>query len=213
MTQPTANPTTTITTFDDYQFHEIDEVNLEKLGRIWFGENFSVDNEQQFDFKFPNLVNGSPLSVETHVAVVSAVTNSFKIEANAQLVGNITITPPNNSDVLIFEKTLVAPVNVSSADVTVKITYDNNGVPNSKGYLDYIKIKAKRNLQAYGKQFPFQFDQAASLMDVVGEYQISGATSISQVWDVTDIYNVTKVENPSLSTFHSRQLWEKLETT
>lgn len=201
MTQPTANPTTTITTFDDYQFHEIDDVNLEKLGRIWFGENFSVDNEQQFDFQFPNLVSSSPISIETHVAAVTSVANSFKIEANSQLVGNITITPPNNSDALSFEKTLVAPVNVSSADVTVKITYDNNGVPNSKGYLDYIKIKAKRNLQAYGKQFPFQYDLAAGALNQVGEYQLSNASSISQVWDVTDIFNVVKAENPNLSSF------------
>jgi hypothetical protein len=28
MTQPTGSITTTITTFDDYQFHEVDEVNV-----------------------------------------------------------------------------------------------------------------------------------------------------------------------------------------
>ena len=74
MVQPTASATTTITTFDDHQFHEVDNVNIEKLGRIWFGENFSFDNEQQFDFKFLNLATASPITVETHVAAVTSTT-------------------------------------------------------------------------------------------------------------------------------------------
>ncbi|WP_396156638.1 type IX secretion system sortase PorU [Flavobacterium sp.] len=200
MTQPTTNATTTITTFDDYKFHEVDDINIEKLGRIWFGENFSATNEQEFEFNFPNLVNTTAIRVETHIAAVTSTTNNFKIEANSQLVGNIAITPSPNSDVLVFERTLSSLVTVNSNDVTVKITYENNGVPSSKGYLDYINITAKRNLQAYGKQFSFQFDQAASLLGV-GEYQISNASSISQVWDITDIYNVTKAENTAQSSF------------
>ncbi len=200
MAQPAGAATGNITTFDDFQFHEIEEVNIEKLGRIWFGENFSVDNVQDFDFTIPNIASGSPIIVETHVAAVTSTTNTFKIEANSQAVGTITIVSPPNTEVKVFERTLVAPVNVSSDDINIKITYDNGGVPNSKGYLDYINIKSKRNLQAFGNQFPFQFDQAASLTGV-REYQISNAASISQVWDVTDIYNVTKAENASQSTF------------
>lgn len=200
MTQPTTSATTPISTFDDYKFHEVDDINIQKLGRIWFGENLSVNNDQEFVFNFPNLVNTSPIIVDTHVAAVTSTYNNFKIEANSQLVGNIAITPSPGSEVLVFERTLSSPIPVNSDNVTIKITYDNSGVPSSKGYLDYINIKTKRNLRAYGKQFPFQFDQVASLIGV-GEYQISNASSISQVWDITDIYNVTKTENTSQSSF------------
>lgn len=198
MAQPTDAATTTITTFDDYQFHEIEDINIERLGRVWFGESFSVDNEQEFDFSFPNIVTSSPILVRTHVAAINSITSTFKIEANSQLVGNINV--PGNSDALPSESSLAAPVSVSSPDVTIKVSYNDGGVPSSKAYLDFITIKAKRNLQAFGKQFPFQFDQAASLFDV-GEYQLSSAASISQVWDVTDIFNVTKVDNAAQSTF------------
>lgn len=200
MIQPTGITTTTINTFDDIQFHEVEKINIEKLGRIWFGENFSVDNVQDFTFKFPNLVTSSPINIETHVATVTSTTNTFKIEANSQLVGNISIVPSTNADVAVFERTFASPVNVTSEDVTVKVTYDNGGVPNSRGYLDYINIKAKRNLQGYGKQFPFKFDQAISLIGI-GEFQLSNASTIAQVWDITDMYNVTKVENAAQSTF------------
>jgi flagellar hook assembly protein FlgD len=202
MVQPNSNATVIFTSFDDYKFHEIDEINIQRLGRVWFGENLSINNEQEFDFKFPNLVSASPITVETHVAAVTSTSNTFKIEANNQLVGNIAISPSSNSDVLVFERTLSSNISVSSDDVKVKITYDNGGVPSAKGYLDYIKIKAKRNLQGHGKQFRFQFDQAAaSLPSNIGEFQVSNASSISQVWDITDIYNVTKADNTSQSNF------------
>lgn len=200
MTQPSGTVTTSITEFDDSQYHEIDEVNVERLGRIWFGESFSVNNNQEFKFNFPNLVNSQPIIVQTHVAAVTSASNNFKIEANSQLVGNIALTPGANAEVVILERTLTNSVTVTSDDITVKIGYDNGGVPNSKGYLDYINIKAKRNLKGYGKQFPFQLDQASSLIGI-GEYQITNASSISQVWDVTDIYNVTKVDNTSQASF------------
>ncbi len=200
MMQPTANATTPITTFDDHQFHEVDDVNIEKLGRVWFGESFSIDNTQEFKFKFPNLVTSAPLVVETHVAAVTSTTNTFKIEANSQLVGNINMVPSPNSEVIVFERNFIAPVNVSSDDVTVKITYDNGGVPSSKSYLDFINIKAKRNLQAYGKQFQFQYDDAVSTIGI-GEFKLSNAASVSQIWNITDIYNVTKVDNPAQSSF------------
>ncbi|MEO5776246.1 MAG: type IX secretion system sortase PorU [Flavobacterium sp.] len=205
MTQPTGSATTIITTFDDHQFHEVDEVNIEKLGRVWFGESFSVDNEQEFKFKFPNIVSSSPIEIITHVAAVTSTLNTFKIEANTQLVGNIPLDPGSSSDALIIESNLTGTSTVSSEDVTIKVTYTNGGVPSSRGYLDYINIKAKRNLQAFGKQFLFQFDQAGSLPNV-GEYQLSNASSISQVWDVTDMFNVTKVENASLSTIAFKAL-------
>ena len=196
MIQPTAAATTTISTFDDYQFHEIEEVNVAKLGRIWFGEQFSIDNEQEFSFKFPNIVTSSPLKITVHAASIASNPTSFKVEANSQLVGNIGFSAlSTNSGIEANDGSLNnITVNTSTEDVVIKVTYDNSSVPSSKGYLDYINIKAKRNLQGYGKQFQFQFDQASSLIGT-GEYQISNAASIKQVWDITDIYNVTKVDN------------------
>ncbi|MEY2630560.1 MAG: hypothetical protein RLZZ469_1457 [Bacteroidota bacterium] len=197
--QPTANANTVITNFDDYQFHEIDDVNIAKLGRVWFGEQFGIDNEQEFDFTFPNLVTNSPIVVKTHVAASAFNQTSFKIEANNQLVGNIGINAlSTNSGWEAYDNTLENNVNVTGEDVTIKVTYDNGGVPSAKGYLDYIAIKAKRNLSGIGKQFRFQLDQAPFLSGV-GEYQISNATDIIQVWDITDIYNVAKVINDNQS--------------
>ena len=80
------------------------------------------------------------------------------------------------------------------------MTYDNGGVPNSNGYLDFIRLKSKRNLVGYGKQFVFSNDLEQTNIGV-GQYNLTGATAISQVWDVTDLYNVTKYDNITGASF------------
>ncbi len=92
MSQPSGNINATYTTFDDYQFHEIDEVNIAKLGRIWFGESFSIDNEQEFKFTFPNLVTSSPITVTAHNATVAFTATTFKIEANSQPIATMSFS-------------------------------------------------------------------------------------------------------------------------
>ena len=198
--QPEANATTPITTFDDTQFHEIDEVNVVKLGRIWFGESFSSNNEQEFDFSFPNIVVSSPIQIKAHLVSASSTNTSFKVESNNQLVGTTTFGAIGSNSSAEAVDGFINNTATASENITIKVTYENNGVPSSKGYLDYININAKRNLQGYGKQFRFQFNQASSLIGI-GEYQISNATNIKQIWDITDIYNVTKTENPNQSSF------------
>ena len=200
MLQPSGNATTTITTFDDYQFHEVDNYNIVKLGRVWFGEQFGVEDSQEFDFSFPNIATASPIQVNIHGAAVSSIGTSFKIESGSQLVGNLSFAGiPTSSSAEAIEGYLNGTT-PAAENVTIKITYENNGVPSSKGYLDYINLTAKRNLQGYNKQFRFQYNLASTLPNV-GEYQITNAASIKQVWDITDIYNVTKTENADQSNF------------
>jgi hypothetical protein len=45
-----------INSFDDYQFHELDLINISRLGRQWFGESFDFKPEQEFSFTFLTLI-------------------------------------------------------------------------------------------------------------------------------------------------------------
>lgn len=201
LAQPTDSPILTINTFDDYKFHEIDKINIAKLGRVWFGEQFSVNNSQSFDFDFPNLVTSAPVNFRIHLASAAAVVTSFKAEVNSQVIGTANFSAiSGNSSSEAFENYITNNVAVNSNTFSVKITYENGGAPNSKGYLNYINVKAKRELKGTGKQFRFQYDDAAATIGV-GKFDISNATSINEVWDITDLYNVTKIENTASNTF------------
>jgi Peptidase family C25 len=195
--QPIEVSTLTVTDFDDSQFREVDNVNVGKVGRTWFGEDFDTNNVQDFTFSIPNIVSTTTISFSTHLAAKSISGCSFKIEANNQLLSTATIGEGNGSlprDTYFSTTTIPA-----SENLTIKLTFNNNGVPTANGYLDYINLKFKRQLSGYGKQFRFQNNATAT--NAVKEYQISNASGIGQVWDITDIHNVSKYTNNNQAVF------------
>jgi len=200
--QPTGSATLNLNTFDDYQFHEVDLTNVAHLGRQWLGEAFDINAEQEFEFNFPNLETTIPVKIEVNAASAAYTPTSFAISANGQNIGNISFNSlVASSDVRYYSVKLPSNSTFTGTDnIKIKLTYNNNGVPGSKGYLDYINLIAKRKLQGTGKQFKFQYDLAGSTSGIVN-YTIGNASGISQIWDVTDLYNVSKIENTNLATF------------
>jgi hypothetical protein len=198
MPQPSTASDVVITAFDDYQYHELDKVNIVRLGRRWFGEQFDFENQQEIDFKIPNINTNTPVNVFVYAAAIATTSTSMEIKANNETAGNITFTPVGSS-VRADWSTLSANI-TATENIRISLNYNNNGVPDSKGFLDYIRLKSKRNLVGYGKQFQFQYD-AASSSTQVGEYQITNASNIPEVWNITDLYNVTKTLNNNQSTF------------
>ena len=202
MAQPSGSSTLNLNTFDDYQFHELDLVNIARLGRQWFGESFDITQDQEFTFNFPNIDTATAVKLNVTTASAAFTPTSFKVAANGQDVGTISFSAisPNSSTVFNLGS-LTSNTPISGAEtIKIKLSYNNNGVPGSKGYLDFIRLTAKSKLQGYGKQFRFQYDLSSSSLGIVS-YNLSNATGISQIWDVTDIYNVTKSENANQASF------------
>jgi hypothetical protein len=202
MNQPQGNSTLYLTTFDDHQYHELDLVNIAHLGRQWFGESFDINEEQEFEFEFPNIDIATPIKMKITAASAAYTSTSFQVNSNGQATGNILFPALNsNSETVFHVGTLTANNSLNASEnVKIKLTFINNGVPGSKGFLDNIRLIAKRKLQGYGKQFRFQYDLSESNSGIVN-YTLSNASGISQVWDVTDLYNVTKVTNSNQDSF------------
>jgi len=196
--EPTNASTTAITTFDDYQYHEVDNVNIVRLGRRWFGEEFDGTNDQDFNFSIPNIDTSVPVNLKIYTAAISFIGTTFTAKANGQAAGTLSIAPIGGSRKAEW-KELITTI-PASENIKISLSYNNNGVPDAKGYLDYIILKSKRFLKGYGKQFAFQYDAAATGSGI-GEYQFTNAASIQQIWDITDLFNVTKIENPNQNTF------------
>ena len=199
MPEITSNATA-ITTYDSYSFHEKDLTNILRLGRRWYGDDFSFNNEQTFDFSLPNISTTFPLSVEVRAVSASLNSSVLNVKINSLDAGNLNFAALiPNSDVGYEEQNQTFSV-PATTDIAVQLDYNNNGVPSAKGYLDYIIVKAKCNLTSFGKQYRFQYNEASSMMGF-GEYKFSNATSIAQVWDITDIYNVSKKVNDNQNNF------------
>ncbi|MCG2611397.1 type IX secretion system sortase PorU [Flavobacterium sp. SM15] len=201
LTQPTAAPDRVFTDFDDYQYHEIDKINVGRLGRKWVGEAFNFENSQSFGFTFPNIVTSVPVKVKVNAISASYNATSFKVKANGQELGSMSFTPLSAIvHVSAYENVFIGTYTATSPNISIGLDFVNGGVPSSNGYLDNITVVAKRSLQGYGRQFFFKNDLVPTNIGVA-EYQFSSANGISQVWDVTDIYNVEKLDTSGQSNY------------
>ena len=205
MQQPEANATETITTFDDYQFHEVDTENLLRLGRRWFGERFDFENEQHFKFNFPNLVQSEPVKVRIYVAAISDSQTSFEFTLNNQAGGTIELAPITDAVLArdnfydtFKSQSNYPPVKIGSSAVDIGLNYLNNGDPSSVGYLDFIALEAVRELKGAGAQLAFHKNSSASSIGI-GEYTVSDAAQFTQIWDVTNPSSVTYIDNTESS--------------
>ena len=134
-------------------------VNGGKVGRRWLGEQFNIDNTQTFDFTIPNIDTSVPVDVKINTASKSFGNSSFNFKANNQDIGTVTFPQlVAFSGVEGYESALNTTFSTTSSSISILMTYDNGGVPNSNGYLDFIRLKSKRNLVGYGKQFVFSND-------------------------------------------------------
>ncbi|WP_319799964.1 hypothetical protein [Flavobacterium sp. N2038] len=132
--QPSGNSTLELNTFDDYQYHEIDQTNIAHLGRQWFGESFDINQDQDFAFTFPNLDTSVPVKIAVTAASAAFTPTSFAVSANGQNIGTISFNAlVSSSDVKFYTGKLPANATFTGSEsVKIKLTYNNNGVPDQK---------------------------------------------------------------------------------
>ena len=187
-TEPDGTASITFETFHDYKYFETDEYNIAKLGRRWFGHRFYIENVREFNFDFPNLVANSPLNLKVYVAATAESNTSMQLKVNGFEVDTFSFSSMD-SQLLAAEDFFDGPFNSNSGTISVELSYNNNSNPSASAYLDYISIEAERSLTSLGTQFEFKHKDTSTL-DGVGAFIISNASSISQVWDITNPYEV-----------------------
>ena len=184
-----------INTFQDYQFYEVDEHNLAKLGRRWFGDEFDIENQRTYEFQFPNLVTSEPVNLDVAAGSVTETPGStMSITVNGNFLSSLLFTPISPGSVLASASAYTDAINISSDAITVTLDYNNNGNPSANAYLDYINIEATRSLTFTGSQLTFKNRDVISTPGIA-EYTISNAAVVSEVWDITDRFNITNVLN------------------
>ncbi|WP_299675045.1 type IX secretion system sortase PorU [uncultured Tenacibaculum sp.] len=184
-----------ITEYDDFIFYEQEDTNILAVGRLWFGENFSINSDQDFSLKFDNAVLGSDALIRVTAVAQSSTTSNMNIAINGNSIPTITFPPVANSSSSGLARYGTSSGNVDVAnDLSVNITYNNNGNPSANAFLDFIEVIGKKQLTVGDKQFNFRSFNQANATNVVS-FQIQNSNNISQLWDVTDPLNPSVISN------------------
>jgi len=193
----TDTPTQTITTFNDYTFHELDLVNLINSGSEWFGESFDLQTDYSFDFNFSNIVPGSKVRLKTSLAARSFYSSTFNVTANGNsLLVTVPAVPTSYTSDYARASTDTLSFDAGSSAINIDVKY-NKPSNNSLGWLNYIQINAMRNLSFTGTQMSFRNVSSVGAGNI-SEFVINNANSALRVWDVTNPF-VPKYQNFNFS--------------
>ncbi len=189
--QPTGPFDLLVDSYTEYQYHELDEYNIAKIGRRWFGNRFDFESNQTFDFDFPNLRISEPISLKVYTAAVSEISTSMSIEVNNQQISNMNYSSIGDP-ILASGNFYSGDIVVSNPNISVDLNYNNNGNPSSVAYLDYISIEGTCDLTFNQDQLIFYNKNLVSFTGIA-QYNIGNANSISEIWEITDINNVSEI--------------------
>ena len=191
--EPTLDENFIIDEYQDYKFHEVDNYNIAKIGRRWFGERFDFDSNKNFEFNFDNLVTTEPIQLKVYTAAVSEIPTSMSLKVNNLDIDNFYYQSINDP-ILAREDYFNGEVSVSNSLINIGLDYNNNGNPSSYAYLDYISIEATCNLVFNGSQLIYHNNEVENL-NGIGKYVISNSNSLDEIWDISDTSSITFKEN------------------
>ncbi len=190
----TLTPNYTVNKFTDYAFHELDEVNLIKSGREWYGEVFDFTTNYSFGFNFPNLDAGSEHFLRMKVVAKSSASSSFFGSIDNQTILTMLVSGVSSGPNGDYARTVSSEKNFNASGdvVTVDVQY-NKSTTTSTGWLDFIEVNAIRNMSFAGSQMIFR-DPHSVGVENISEFVLSNAPQNVKVWEVTDPTNVTQME-------------------
>jgi hypothetical protein len=185
-----------ISSYNDFIFHEEDKYNDQQSGREWFGETLGVSsNELTLSFPIDGIAPDSQVKVVSDVMGQSYTASSFKLLINDVVIGEqkMLSIPNSRYGAKGIHKRDTFLVNSSTLGVAGKATQEvkyqfTKGTGFSKGYLDFMVLSFVRQLALYKDQTIFLSKE--SLTNPISQFQIASVNDQTNLWDVTDPYNV-----------------------
>ena len=197
--QPSGSPSVSYDYYHEVAVVENDEENIGNLGRRWFGNRFDVQPSQSFDFDFSNVRTDLTGSVTVLTAARSGARSNMSIAINGT-IQNLSYPPITSSTNLAAYGRFYRSQNFrfNANTVNVQMDYNNGGDPSGVAYLDYIRLEVPVELRGGQGQFSFGSSENLTSGDIAA-FNIASAQNITEVWDVSDRFNVTKVVNTGSS--------------
>jgi hypothetical protein len=184
---PAANYT--VRDFNDYAVHEEDLFNPGKFGKRWLGEKFGTliptGSAGSFSFYVGNVVGN--INAIVQLADRSTVNGAmFRTTLNGVGVnaGPFSRVSLADDDTPYY----IQKVNFNAPSTGTTATFNINYSPSSSdgtGFLDYLELNYRRSLTMANGLLTFR-DRNSVGTGRIARYEIEGANSNIQVWDITD---------------------------
>ena len=196
------NPSVTVNTYNDYQFHERDSVNHGRFGKEFWGDEMSMlpgrSLSKNFSFSFPDIDETQPLILSTRTgSITHSGSSNLKINVNGIQQQNITYEPFGDAyydPVIQIKENKTSITNpTTSVNVQCVFTPPSN---DAAAYIGNIGINTRRKLVFRGQLIFADWNSVAA--GNIASFNLQNANSNTKVWDITDPLNPVRM--PSVLT-------------
>lgn len=194
--------TQTVTTFNDFKAKEDEVHNLMQLknkggsGKLWVGTIFDAVLSRNVGFSFPNIETSSQVNITTSVLANTPFPTSSSFTVSIGSIANTVISIPGLNQGVHNSVALRRNGNLSftptSSFINVNFLYNKPIGISGVGYLDYIEVNARRKLIMDNNQLEFR-DITSVGTGNKAKFEISSASTIHKVWDVTNPLEVLSI--------------------
>ncbi|NBC82160.1 MAG: type IX secretion system sortase PorU [Bacteroidetes bacterium] len=188
-----------LNTYDYRSYYEHEKVNLLQSGRKWFSNEFALNGSKDTTFSVPDLNTSQPAFLSFGLAGRAKNGCTFKAYLNNNLIASMAIPSTNVNDRYGFyarETKVDEEISVSSDQLRVSLHFQQSS-PQDRGYIDYITLNAKANLTLSNDFLLFRDASNIDSTHII-EYNLTNTNSASQIWQVSDINNIQRI-NASVS--------------
>jgi len=180
--------TNIITTFNDYDYHEKDSVNLLKSGKEWYGEYFDdITGSYDFNYIFPDIDIHSRAIIRANIAARNLTPTQFNIlaDGNTFILNVPAISGQYTIDYARFTEDTMGffPID-SNVNITI-----NKMTTGSIGWLNFIEINVVRDLNFKGHLMRFRNTGCIGNGNIT-EFRMSNSNASIKLWDITNPFNI-----------------------
>jgi hypothetical protein len=192
--------TQAISSFNDFGAREDETTNLMNAknkggsGKLWVGTIFDAVRTNSFKFSFPNISSTSNVRVFGSFYASSSSASNFSMNVGSLANTNIAMPAVNSgthSDIAINRSGSLSFL-PNQDNINVNLSYTTSPGVGGEGYLDFIEINVRRDLTMAGNQMEFR-DLLSTGTPNIGKFEVANASSIDEIWDVTDPLNSKNV--------------------
>lgn len=178
------------------RFHESDQENLIKSGRLWMGEKFDLITSRGYSFFLPDVAPGGQIRVRISVAARSDVTTAFNLRTGNSLLGSMSINSVNiiSNEATYYRRrteTYTVPASAISADsLRLLLDFQRANSNRSEGWLDWIEIDYDKAMDTRNANVSY-----LRLSDQIGpgevaELLLKNGSNNYRIWDITEPDNI-----------------------
>lgn len=189
--------------YDAITRHEEELVNLldyyqsaHPAGKEWFGDNFKFVADRNYDFSFTNLISAEPIKVRARFAGRvpngSSGTHRFDISHNNATVAGVAMGSTGGGPTSTYAALRTTSGSFNASGNSIQLTVQYTQPPNAEGWLDWIDLQARCQLDYKGS--PVIFRDTRSIGEAVSSFSIANVNNNVWVWDVTDPLNPASLD-------------------